>query len=109
VQQGEPQPVATETLHHVAAVDEAQLEQAQRASAAHGERTRIEAADDPSPYSKDDDHADPHPHPYVLHTERPRRQERERRVISWCDPPGRHRDDTQSRVRAGREPEPPRA
>jgi hypothetical protein len=73
------------------------------------ERARVEVPHDPSPDVEDDDDADPQPYAHVLRAERPGRQERDRRVISWCGPPRRQRDDMESRLRAGREPEPPRA
>ncbi len=105
----EPESVAGQPLGHVAAIDEAQLEQAKRSPAANAERARIEAPHDPAANAEVDDDADPKPHPYVLHAERPRRQEHERRVISGCGPPRRRRGDMESRLRAGREPEPQRA
>jgi hypothetical protein len=93
----------------VAAVDEAQLEHATRPVAVHGERACVDASHDPASDANIDHDADPHPNPDVMHPERPRRQERERRVISGRGPPRRCRDDMESRLRAGREPEPPRA
>ena len=107
-EQGDPEPVAAQPLHHVATVDEAQLEQANGPAAADGERTRIEAPHEAAPDAEDDDKADPKPHPNVAHSQRPRRQEHELRVISWRGPARRRRDDMESPLRAGREPEPPR-
>jgi hypothetical protein len=108
-QQGHPEPVFSQLLVHVPVIDEPQLEQAQRPLAADRERTRVKVPHGASPNVEDDDDADPQPYAHVLHAERPRRQKRHRRVIAWCGPPRRQRDDMESRLRAGREPEPPRA
>jgi len=107
-EQGDPQPVARQPLGHVAAIDETQLEQAKRSAAPNGEGARVEPPHDPASHAEVDDHADPEPYPDVLHAERTRRKEHERRVISGSGPPRRHRGDMKSRLRAGREPEPPR-
>ncbi len=104
----EAKPVTGQPLGHVAAIDEAQIEQAKRSAAPNRERARIEAPQDPASDAEVDDDAHPKPHPHVLHAEWPRRQEHERRVISGSGPPRRHRGDMESRLRAGREPEPQR-
>jgi len=105
---GDPKPVAGQRLVHVAAIDETQLEQAKRSAAPNGKGTRFEPPHDPASNAEVDDDADPKSHPDVLHTERPRRQEHERRVISGSGPPRWHRGDMESRLRARREPEPTR-
>ena len=107
-EEGDTQPVAGQTLDHVAAIDEAQIEQAKRSAAPNRERPRIEVPQDPASNAEVDDDADPKPHPHVLHAEWPRRQEHERRVISGSGPPRRHRGDMKGPLRAGREPEPQR-
>ncbi len=106
-EQEDPEAVAGQPLRHVAAVDEAELEQAKHSSAPNGEGTRVEPPHDPASNAEVDDDADPESHPDVLHAERPRRQEHERRVISGSGPPRWHRGDMESRLRAGREPKPP--
>jgi hypothetical protein len=93
----------------VAAVDEAQLEHAKRPVAVHGKRACVDTSHDPASDANIDHDADPHSNPDVTHPERPRRQERERRVISGRGPPRGCRGDVESCLRAGREPEPPRA
>ena len=107
-EEGDPQPVTRQPLGHVAAVDETQIEQAKRSAAPNRERARIEAPQDPASNSEVDDYAHPNPHPHVLHADRPRRQEHDRRVISGSGAPRRQRGDMESRLRAGREPEPQR-
>ncbi len=97
----EAKTVAGQSLRHVAAVDEAQLEQAKRSAVTNGERPGIEAPHERATDAEVDDDADPQPHPDVLHAERPRRQEHERRMVSWCGPPRRRRDDVESPLRAG--------
>jgi hypothetical protein len=104
----EAETVAGQPLGHVAAIDETQLEQPERPPAPNPERTRIETSHEPAADPEVDDDADPDPHPDVLDAERPRRQEHEGRVISWCGPPGRRRGDSESLLRVRREPEPPR-
>ena len=105
----EPERPATEAHDDVAAIDEAQFEPAAGSLAAHGEGTRVEPAHD-RPLDAEIHHdADPHPDTDVVDAERARRQDRESRVISGRDPPRRYRDDMKGRLRARREPEPPRA
>src|SRR6185437_6016238 len=53
----QPQPPASEPLRHVAAIDEAQLEQAPRAAPPDRERARVETPHDPAPDVEVDDHA----------------------------------------------------
>jgi len=108
-QQRQPEGTAPELHADVAAVDEPQLEQAAPPRAADGERTRIESPHDPTLDADVDHDADPHPDTDVVHPERPGREERERCVIPRRGPPRGCRDDMESRLRAGREPEPPRA
>jgi hypothetical protein len=60
-QKHEPQPVVAESLGHIAAVDEEQLEQAPRAAVMNLERPSIEASDDPPADVQDDDDPDPQP------------------------------------------------
>jgi hypothetical protein len=104
----EAKAVTGQPLGHVAAVDETQLEQAQRSAAPDAQRTRLETPHEPAADAEIDHDSDPEPHANVPDPERSRRQEHEGRVISWCGPPGRHRNDVESRLRLGREPEPPR-
>jgi hypothetical protein len=104
----EPETVAGQPLGDVAAIDEMQLEQPARPPAPNPERTRIETPHESAADPEVDDDADPDPHPDVLDAERPRRQEHEGRVISWCSPAGRRRGDSESLLRVRREPEPPR-
>ena len=105
----QPKAATAEPDGDVAAVDEAQLEQPEPPAPADVEGTRVEALHDPASDAEIDHHADAHADPHVAHPERARRQERERRVVSRRGPPRRCRDDMESRLRAGREPEPPRA
>jgi hypothetical protein len=107
-EQGDPEAIAWQPRRHVAAVDEAQFEQTKRSATPNRERARIEAPQDPASNAEVDDDAHPKPHPHVLHAEWPRRQEYERRVISGSGPPRRRCGDMESRLRAGRKPEPQR-
>jgi hypothetical protein len=81
----EPKSFAAEPHRDVAAIEEAQLEQAARAVAADGERTGVEAPHDPAPNTEVDDHADPHADPDVMHAQWPRRQEHKCRVVTRGD------------------------
>jgi len=105
----EPEPVGDEPLSHIAAIEETELEQPQGTPVPDGESARVEQSHDPAFDPKIDDDADPHPNPDAVHPERPCSQEHQGRVISWRGPPRRRRDDMESRLRARREPEPPRA
>ena len=104
----EPEPVGVEPLGHVAAIDEAQFERAHRPLAADRERTRVEAPYDPAADVENDDDSDPQSEPDVIHAYRARREEHDRRVVPGSGPPAGCRGDAESRLRAGRDPEPPR-
>jgi hypothetical protein len=107
-QQLEPQPIVAEPLGHVAAVDEEQFEHALGARSADGERTRVEPPHDPASNVEDDDDADPQPQPDATHSQRPRRQEHNGRVVPGSSPPAGRRGDAERRLRAWRDAEPAR-
>jgi hypothetical protein len=104
----EAQAVGDESLRHVAAIYEEQLEHASRSGVADGERTSIEAPRDPSADVEDDDHADLQPQPDAAHAQRPRRQEREREVVSGGGAPRWPCRHVQRGLRARRDPQSPR-
>src|SRR5262249_32146871 len=85
---------------------ETQLEQTKRPAAANGQRTGFEAAQDPPSDADIDDHADPQPYPDVTHTERPRRQENERRVVPGKCARWRNGADVEDTLRTWSYPDP---
>jgi hypothetical protein len=80
--QRELQPVSSEPLRHVSAVDDPQPEQTPRAAASDTERARVETAHDPAPDAEDDDDAHAQPYSDVVHATRASRQQNESRVVS---------------------------
>jgi hypothetical protein len=105
-QNREPQPVASEALRHVAAIDETQLEQTLGAAIPDGQRARVESAHDPASDVEDDDDTEAQPDTNVANAERPRCQEHERRVVSRAGLPRRHRADVQDSLPTGCDPDP---
>ena len=104
----EPQAVFSETLGDVATIDQTKLKQAESAATPDGEGAGVDASHDPAGNAQVDDDADPQTHADPAHTERPRGQEHQRRVISGLGPPGRRRLHVQHGLRTRRDPEPPR-
>jgi hypothetical protein len=102
----EPQPVAAEVFGHVAAVDEAQLEEPSCPETPNGQRTDIETSHYPAPDAQVHDHAHPQPHTNVLHAQRPRRQEHQRRMVSRGCSPRRRGTNVEDGLRARAQPDP---
>jgi len=108
-QQRESETVVAEPHGDVASIEDAQLEQSARPVAMDGESTSVEAPHDSPPDAEIDQDADPHTNPDMVQPERSRHQKRDCRVIAWRGPPRGRCEDMESHLRAGREPEPPRA
>jgi hypothetical protein len=107
-QELEPQPVLSEPLGHIAAIDEEQLEHASRSGVASGERTSIEAPHDPAANVEDNDDSYSQPQPAAMDAERLRGQEREREVVSGGGASRRPCRHVQRGLRARRDPQSPR-
>ena len=108
-QQREPKTLAAEPHRDVPAVEEAQLEQTRRPFPPDGERTGVEAPHDPAADAEIHHDADTHPYPDVVHTERPRRQEHERRVVARRGASGRRSADVEGALPSWSDPDSLRA
>jgi hypothetical protein len=107
--QHESQAVSSESLGHVAAVDQQEVEQPEQAKAPKGECAGVEPPHDPAWDSQVDDDTDPQAHADAARTERARGQEHERWVISRLGPVRWFRFHVQDGSPARRDAEPPRA
>jgi hypothetical protein len=105
----ELQRAVAESLGHVAAVDEQEIEQPAPSISPDGESTRVEAPHGPARHVKDDDHTDPQAHADAVRSEGPGRQQHERRVVSGLRPVWWCGGDAKSHDRPRLDPEPPRA